>query len=242
MGPRGVALAAFTSTKRCPLLWLHRQKGLQERKGSDAHPKHSHLYPRAQSPELHNPTDDCKNLAQCLPKEGGHAYKFGWLSTRTSWWAPGSNSWGSPPIAKFVTQELKNLPSIACRVPHGATCLGSLQENLWRLESARGYRPLLAIHPTRGACHRTKGRPSRAPLHIMLAASLTLGNLLTFFVASSSTFTSLRGAEGTSVTNTLSKKSSFRHGWPPLKLVWPLGKPLDLTAPPRTPTSNLESS
>jgi hypothetical protein len=27
-----------------------------------------------------------------------------------------------------------------------------------------------------------------------------------------------------------------------LKLVWPLGKPLDLTAPPRTPTSNLESS
>jgi len=72
MGPRGVALESQPPTKRCPLLRLHRQKGLQKRKGTCALTKNHHLHPKPQPPELHNTTSDCENLAQRPSKEGGH--------------------------------------------------------------------------------------------------------------------------------------------------------------------------
>jgi hypothetical protein len=36
------------------------------------------------------------------------------------------------------------------------------------------------------------------------------------------------------VINTPSRRFSLRLGWPPLRSAWPLGRPLDLTGPPRT--------
>ncbi len=120
--------------------------------------------------------------------------------------------------------------------------LGSFQEDLGRLESARGHRPLLAIHSTRGRLPPNERTTLPGSLLIMLMTSLTLGNLLTFFITFFSITSGPRGAKGTSVTSTLSKKSSFRLGWPPLRSKWPPGKPLDLTAPPKTSTFNLESS
>jgi hypothetical protein len=72
-----------------------------------------------------------------------------------------------------------------------------------------------------------------------LVASITSDSLSTFSEASSSTTFGPKDIEGTSATNTLLRKFSHRPGWRLWRSVWPLGKPLDLTAAPRTLPSNL---
>jgi hypothetical protein len=70
-------------------------------------------------------------------------------------------------------------------------------------------------------------------------ASLISDNLSTFSEASSSTISRPKDAEGTSTTSTLLRKFSHMPGWRLWRSVWPLGKPLDLTAAPRTLPSSL---
>ncbi len=149
---------------------------------------------------------------------------------------------GIPPYCKVCDSRVEESPQHCLSSAPWCNALGKLIREFVKTGKCLRISPSPGHSSYSGSLSPNERTTLSGSLHIMPAASLTLGNLLTFFVASSSTFTGLRGAEGTSVTNTLSKKSSFRHGWPPLKLVWPLGKPLDLTAPPRTPTSNLESS
>ncbi len=72
LGPRGVALESHPPTRRCPLLRLHRQKGLQKRKGTCGLTRNHHFHPKPQPPKLYNTISDCENLAQCPLKEGGH--------------------------------------------------------------------------------------------------------------------------------------------------------------------------
>jgi hypothetical protein len=75
-----------------------------------------------------------------------------------------------------------------------------------------------------------------------LADSLTWINLWTYSRASYSTISGLRGVKDTSKTNTPHKKFSLRPGWPLLRSVWPHGRPLDPTGPPRIPAFKLELS
>jgi hypothetical protein len=50
----------------------------------------------------------------------------------------------------------------------------------------------------------------------------------------------LKDVGSTLTTSTPSKWLSPRPGWPPLRLAWLLGKPLDPNAPPRTRKCKLE--
>ncbi len=74
----------------------------------------------------------------------------------------------------------------------------------------------------------------------MSTASFMLDNLLTFYVVFFFIIFGLRGAKGTSVTVTPSKGCFIRPGWPPSRLAWPPGKPLEPPAPTRTVTFSLK--
>jgi hypothetical protein len=85
--------------------------------------------------KLHNLPDDRKNLAQRSPKEGRDAH----LANPQ----PGSPSrhlastHGYPPSMQSMRLRTRRITqTLLARVPHGAACLGSLQENLERMEGA----------------------------------------------------------------------------------------------------------
>jgi hypothetical protein len=165
-----------------------------------------------------------------------------WPSIRASRLAPGFNSWASLINVKFVTPATWSLPSITCSNAPWRSARGRLSRKFGQ----NGKR--LTTSPSHGRLHCWGKLSSNERTtctvfsRITLAVSPTLYNLWTFSEVSYSTISGLRGAEGTSTASTLLIKSSLRPGLPRLRSVWPLGRPLDLTAPPRTPSSSLALS
>ncbi|CAM6003229.1 unnamed protein product [Sphagnum balticum] len=69
MGPRRVALVYLTDSRGRPLLWLHRQKKLQQRPETNARSQRDHLHTRPQPSEHLDLSSPCQNMAQRSPKE-----------------------------------------------------------------------------------------------------------------------------------------------------------------------------
>ncbi len=135
MGPRGVALASLPTTWGRPLIWLHRQKGLQERPKNGTHLQHARLHLRTQPPELHSLPGDCQNLAQRSSKEGRNVHLADPQPGPSGRHLASTHGY-LPTMQSLRLRTRRIAQALLARVPHGAACLGSLQENLERMEGA----------------------------------------------------------------------------------------------------------
>ncbi len=66
LGSRGVALERNSPVRRRALLWLHSQKGIQERQGALPLPWNYPFHQRPRPEKLHHLPGGSQNMAQCL--------------------------------------------------------------------------------------------------------------------------------------------------------------------------------